>query len=151
MIQGWRPTSVTVQPASIAMKPIGAASDQRAEQPDARRQRPAAGSASTPAHSATSARTLPSATMTWNAKWTIGDVGPVARAGTPSSPRTSASRSWKASKRETAGDLDARSASRARSTSGQPPIVSGARRLGLEVRLHGGQLGRLRTGDGPAR
>ena len=26
MIHGWRPTSVTVQPASMAMKPIGAAS-----------------------------------------------------------------------------------------------------------------------------
>ncbi len=95
MIQGWRPTSVTIQPASVQTKPIGAASTSaRSSQRWRVSSRPRHISQRTAA--LTRAMKLPRPTMTWKATWTMATGGQSGR-GKASRPFTSASGSSKAS------------------------------------------------------
>jgi hypothetical protein len=87
-IQGWRPTSVTVHPASIASSPRGEASTTARRNGREANRRPR--SASHPPQSESTARRLPAATMTWNARWTMA-TGGQRSSGNAVSPVTSAS------------------------------------------------------------
>jgi hypothetical protein len=77
MIQGWRPTSVTIHPASIASTPSGEASTSAQRN---HRGQPASGSRRRrsqriPEMRARAAMAEPQATITWNARWTTTTLG----------------------------------------------------------------------------
>src|SRR5256886_1716544 len=80
--------------------------------------------ASHPAQTATTARYVPSATISWKERCTAGTFGQ-SSCGTASSPCTRALGSWNASSDSPRGISRAKRVSR-RATSGQPPSESGA-------------------------
>ena len=126
MIHGWRPTSVTVQPASIAMKPIGAASASARSSQRCRRTGPSApdGQHAGPPRDQRHERAQRHHELERDVD--RRDVRPVV-ARESVEPLHLRVRVVEGEKRQAAGDLD-RVARGSASTSGHPPITSGAPR-----------------------